>query len=334
MTHSNSTILIIGAGQVGTFAAERLLVEGHRVAFMDMRPLVEEVVSGHFNIGDVEYVRGDIRSVLDICQAIKQTRPNRILNTAALLPGADAYSMFDVNVMGLVNVLESARLMDVERVVHTSSSVGYYQAFATDKYEGSAITEDARLASIPGFFYGTSKLAADAIVLDYAAFYGMDVMACRLGHVWGPWGGPLGAPISMLLTSVVETALRGETVTIDNPMFVWEGKEGFCNIRNVVQALVLALTVDKTEHQSFNVFDAQPYSFNEFFEALKVAIPDLTVEQTITAKGGYSGMHSPPPLPFDLTRSERELGYKPGVSLSEGIEEFVTWMKSTSAIKN
>jgi len=331
MTHSNSPILIIGAGQVGTFTAGQLLAEGHKVALMDMRPLAGELVKGHFNITDVEYVRGDIRSILDICQAIKQTRPNKILNTAALLPGAEAYAMFDVNVMGLVNVLEAARLLDVERVVHTSSSVGYYQPFATDKYEGSAINEEARIASLPGFFYGTSKLAADAIALDYAAFFDMDVMTCRLGHVWGPWGGSLGAPISMFLTSVVKAALQGEQITIDNPMFVWEGKEGFCNIRNVVQALVQALTVDKTEHRNFNVFDAQPYSFSEFLEALKVAIPGLSVDQIVQATGGYAGMPSPPPLPFDITRSRRELGYNPDVGLSEGIDEFVSWMKSTSA---
>jgi UDP-glucose 4-epimerase len=325
-------MLIIGAGQVGTFVAEQLLAEGHRVAFMDTRPLSEELVRDHFSIDSVDYVRGDIRSILDICQGIKETKPQRILNTAALLPGADGYSTFSVNVMGAVNVLEAARLMDVERVVHTSSSVGYYPSFATDEYEGPTITEEARTASIPGFFYGTSKLAADAIALDYAAFYQMDVMACRLGHVWGPWGGPLGAPISMFLTSVVEDALQGKEVVVDNPMFTWNGKEGFCNIRNVVKGLVGALTVDRTEHRSFNVFDAEPCSFSEFAAALEAAIPGLSIKEGVAASGGYAGMPSPPPFPFDISRSERELGYRPEVGLTEGIEEFVGWMKSRLSV--
>lgn len=319
--------LITGAGQVGSYVARALVDRGETPVLFDVHPrrdAVGEIVDLH----RVKLLRGSVLDMTDLIQVIKEESIDHIIHTAAILPTPDArpHLAVQVNVMGLVNVLEAARALDVRRVVYTSSIVLYYGAYPKHPPAG-AITEEAPVDRIPGFFYGTTKIAAEYVGLDYADALGVDFVAPRLGHVWGVWSGAFGAPISILLHMLVEGALNGEKVTIDQPMLVWGGREGFVHVRNVAQALIRARDAEKLEHRTFNITDARQYAFSEFLDEIRKHIPGAEFEVTVPLTGGYAGTAAVLDQPYDISRARRELGYEPEVDLAEGIAEYIQWAR-------
>ncbi len=319
--------LITGAGQVGTYVARALVERGEKPILFDMSPRLEAIAE-IVNPDQVKILRGNVLDMTDLLQTIRAERIDHIIHTAAILPTPDAkpHVTVQVNIMGLVNVLEAARALDVQRVVHTSSIVLHYGAYP--KYPPQApITEEAPVARIPGFFYGTTKIAAEYIALDYADALGVDVVALRLGHVWGAWGGPLGAPISILLHLLVNGALRGEKVVLDQPVLLWGGREGFVHVRNAARALILARDARHLEHRTFIITDARPYALSEFLDEIRRHFPDFEVDITVPLTGGYAGTSVALEQPYDISRARRELGYEPEYDLARGIAEYVDWMQ-------
>jgi len=315
--------LITGAGQVGTYVARALIERGEKPVVFDINPRVEairEIVS----LDHIKLVRGSVLDMTDLIQTIKTEAVDKIIHTAAILPTPDArpHTAVQVNVMGLVNVLEAARTLDVRRVVYTSSIVLHYGAYPKQPPK-VPITEQAPVERIPGFFYGTTKIAAEYIGLDYADALGVDFVALRLGHVWGAWSGPFGAPISILLHLLVNGALSKRKVVIDQPVLVWGGREGFVHVRNAAQALVLARDAQKLDHRTFIITDARQYSFAEFLEEIRKHFPEIEVEIEVPLSGGYAGTGVALEQPYDISRARKGLGYHPQVDLAQGIAEYV-----------
>jgi len=325
------TTLITGAGQVGTYVARALVERGETPILFDINPRVEairEIVS----LDRIKLVRGSVLDMTDLIQTIRAEAVDAIVHTAAVLPTPDAkpHLTVQVNVIGLVNVLEAARALDVRRVVYTSSVVLHYGAYPKQPPK-APITEEAPVERIPGFFYGTTKIAAEYIGLDYADALGVDFVALRLGHVWGAWSGPFGAPISILLHLLVNGALSRRKVVIDQPVLVWGGREGFVHVRNAAHALVLARDAHKPEHRTFIITDARQYSFAEFLGEIRKHFPDMDVEIKVPVSGGYAGTSVALEQPYDISRAREELGYHPQVDLAQGVAEYVDWARRKQA---
>jgi nucleoside-diphosphate-sugar epimerase len=319
--------LITGAGQVGTYVAKVLVERGERPVLFDVNPRVEAIAEV-VNPDQIRLLRGSVLDMTDLLQVIRAERIDHIIHTAAVLPTPEAkpHVMIHVNIMGLVNVLEAARALGVRRVVYTSSIVLHYGAYPQNPPR-APITEEAPIAPIPGFFYGTTKIAAEYVALDYAAALGVDVIALRLGHVWGVWSGPFGAPISILLHLLVNGALRGEKVVIDHPQLVWGGREGFVHVRNAARALVLARDARDLPHRTFIITDARPYALSEFLDEIRKHFPQCEIEIAAPLTGGYAGTAVSLEQPYDISRARRELGYHPEFDLSRGIAEYVDWAR-------
>lgn len=323
--------LITGAGQVGAYVARALVERGERPILFDVHPRVEalgEIV----DLNRCALVRGSVLDMTDLLQVMASERVDTVIHTAAILPTLDAkpHLMVQVNVLGFVNVLEAARALGVRRVVYTSSIVVHYGAYP--KFPPQApIAEEAPIERIPGFFYGNTKIAAEYIGLDYADALGVDVVALRLGHVWGVWAGPWGAPISILLHRLVRGALRGERVVLDRPELVWGGREGFLHVRNAAQALVRARDATDLAHRVFIITDARPYTFSELLNAVRQHFPHLEVEVAVPLTGGYAATAVALQQPYDISRARRELGYDPEWDLGRGIAEYVEWMRRRCA---
>lgn len=322
--------LITGAGQVGSHVAKMLVEKEETPVLFDIAPRAD-AIGEIVDLEKVKLVRGDILELSDVIQVIKSEKIDTVIHTAAQLPTMEAKHLgtVKVNVMGLTYLLEAARATDLRRIVYTSSSVLYYGSLGAYPPNGP-IKEDYRVSRLEGagFMYGTTKIAAEYIGLDYADTYGIDFLALRLGHVWGRWSGAFGAPISFILQTLVEEPLRGKPAVIGHPIFSWKGKEGFVNVNNVAHALVLARDAKGLKHRVFNIFDDRPYSFDDWTSTVKKLIPGAEIRVVAEPAGGYAGTPSPPAYPFDTSRAREELGYKPIYDLEKGLREYVDWVKS------
>lgn len=126
---------------------------------------------------------GDILDLATIIHTLKVHKSQRIIHMAALMPGQCQASPplgFRVSACGTLNALEAARIMDVERVVFTSSK-GVYAPFTGDygypTYK--PVSEEYEKNPISSMLvYGTSKIASELLGLEYAQNYGLDFHLC------------------------------------------------------------------------------------------------------------------------------------------------------------
>ncbi len=186
------TLLIVGSGLVGSQIA-RLEVEqkkdqGEKPIIFDVSPRID-ALKDIFDADQSTIVQGDVLNVHDLYRTIKTYGVTRVIHTAAnplLTVGAQKmpYQAIQLNIMGTANVLEAARLFNLERVVFTSSNVIVHYTI-----------EGPFGVPMPSTIYSATKLACEHLGLNYYRSYGLDFVAVRFSAVVGPWrygggGGP------------------------------------------------------------------------------------------------------------------------------------------------
>ena len=175
-----TTLVLGGTGFIGRRAVRRLAERGERVAVMDINP--RAVSFDEF--GDlVSVMRGDIIEFEDVAKAVLASKPDRIMNLAYLLGSGDDTPHFTMklNVLGMDNCFEAARVCGVDRVVYASSvAVSGQQSAFGDRL----VNEDEPM-------YGTSQYAMHKRFNEFQAqqfnsVYGMNITGIRPANVTGP----------------------------------------------------------------------------------------------------------------------------------------------------
>ena len=175
-----TTLVLGGTGFIGRRAVRRLAERGERVAVMDINP--NAVSFDEF--GDlVSVMRGDITEFEDVVKAVLACKPDRIMNLAYLLGSGDDTPHFTMklNVLGMDNSFEAARVCGVDRVVYASSVAvsGQQSAFGD------------RLVNEDDPMHGTSQYAMHKRFNEFQAeqfnsVYGMNITGIRPANVTGP----------------------------------------------------------------------------------------------------------------------------------------------------
>lgn len=329
------SILITGAGLVGSYAAAQLAAMGEKPVLFDVAPPWENLqrVPG---LETVEVVRGDILDFPDLARVIKEKGVDRIIHTAAFLTaGARArpYAAVKVNILGTVNILEAARLLGVSRVVFTSSATVYYSTYSTRQDDPQE--EDFALRAIsqrPSGVYPTTKLACEHLGLCYRDLYGIDFVVVRFAGVFGPWLGPVAGLPGMALKQLAERPLREKVVTVGRDL-VWAGQEDFLYMKDAARSTVLACLVpklgpDKRPVPVYNVSMGRGYEFEEVIEFLQEIYPKTEFQVKtgeVASAGGYPDI---PKRPMDLSRSRKELGYEPEFKMEEALRDYRQWLEA------
>ena len=174
-------ILVIGGtGFIGPRVIRRLVERGEDVVCMDINPAAASFAGFEDR---VKVVFGDVTSFEDVVKAILEAKPDRIINLAYLLGGGEDRPHFTMrlNILGMDNCFEAARLCGVNRVVYASSlAVSGQQKHFGDKL----INEDDPT-------YGTSQYAMHKIFSEFQAKmyienYSMAITGIRPANVTGP----------------------------------------------------------------------------------------------------------------------------------------------------
>jgi nucleoside-diphosphate-sugar epimerase len=175
------SVLVIGAtGFIGPRLIRRLVARGQTVVGMDLNP-------GAAAFGDVPIgapvLRGDITRFEDVMRTVLEVKPDRLINLAYGLGAGEGnpHQVMLLDVLGMDNCFEAARLGGVKRVVYASSIAvsGQQSNFGT-----RTATEDDPV-------YGTSQYAMHKIFNEFQAKkfiknYGMSITGVRPANVTGP----------------------------------------------------------------------------------------------------------------------------------------------------
>lgn len=323
--------LITGAGLVGTLAAKRLVDMGERPVLYEIAPQLVNIAS-YVDLDKVKLVRGDVLDLPDLLRTIKSERVDRIIHSANLLTAAvreRPYTGVKINMLGTLNVLEAARIMDVQRVVFCSSGtvqMGTYRQPATAPY-----VEDFPMTAVEGRpqgVYAILKLACEWIGLEYQQRYGLDFVATRFGGVFGPWKGvPAGLPTRMM-KEFIEKPLAGQSVLISDPALTWSGREDLVYAKDAAQSVVLASRASNPASRIYNVTMGRAYGFEELLEALRKAFPGVRIEVTNINPGGSGGYPFKKEQPISISLARTELGYEPEFdTIEKAVADYAAWIR-------
>jgi UDP-glucose 4-epimerase len=175
-----NVLLLGGTGFIGARVARRLMDRGEHVTCLDLNPNPSA-------LGDlrdkVAIVRGDVTKADDIAGAIRGGRVQRVANLAYLLNAESAQdpdAAVRVNALGMSNVFEASRALDVERVVFASSVAVYGDQTL---YGERPVTEED--IPSPRGLYGAAKLLNEYQAAIYRETFGLSVVGIRMSVVFG-----------------------------------------------------------------------------------------------------------------------------------------------------
>ena len=292
-----------GAGFIGSHVVDALVAQGAEVA------VVDSLVHGaqdNVATGAELHVR-DIREPLD--DVFDAVRPEAVLHLAAQAdvrvsverPVEDA----DVNVLGTVRILESARKHGAQ-VVFSSTGGAIYGECTTSAPEDSPCE--------PLSPYGTAKLAAEEYLRAYNRLYGTRHIALRYGNVYGPRQDPHGE--AGVVAIFLGALARGEQARIFG-----DGMQtrDYVYVGDVARATLAALG---HEGGVFNVGTGRETSVAELYElCARVAGFDRAAEHAPARLGELQRSFLDPTLAADT------LGFRAMVDLEDGLRSTWNWIQ-------
>ena len=174
-----------GAGFIGSHLVRILLKQEHTVIVLD-----------NCTTGDIKHIEGlNVifwkKDILEqgIVKQIIDAKPEAIVHFAAqtMVDASIKDPVFDAseNIMGLLNVLEAARKLDI-RVVFASTAAAYGNVLN----EELPVVEEHSLN--PQSFYGLTKVGGEKYIRLYNEIYGLDYVICRFANVYGERQGDKG----------------------------------------------------------------------------------------------------------------------------------------------
>ena len=291
------SVLVLGSsGLVGRSLVGRLATAGHSVVACDVRPSPLPPVAG------VSYVRTDISRLDQVLALVEQHDVSGIVLLSYMMGQlmspkfGDILQACQVNVTGVTNVLEAARLLRVPRVAFLST-VGTYGPQSI--YGDRPVTEDEILA--PASMYGQMKALNESICDRYAALYGLEVVKVRPSSILGP-GSTIWPSRFIDRVAVGKTGLApyGEAAR-DNVIAVDD-----------IAVLLSRLIIGAAPAHSTYLASGHHVTMGELAEVVRSIVPGALIEfPTPKRRPTY-------PEYFDNTRAVTELGWE-----ITGLEETV-----------
>ena len=169
-----------GSGFIGTRVMRRLVEHGHEVHCMDIAPDAPALDPLRDRI---RLMRGDITLMDDVIEALVASKPDRVLNLAYTLGQSedDPHPQVRLNILGMDNCFEAARILGIRRVVYASSLAVY----GAQRLHGQHhVTEDeARLGTS---LYAVSKIFNEHQADWYNRAYDMAITGVRPANITGP----------------------------------------------------------------------------------------------------------------------------------------------------
>ena len=296
-----------GAGFIGSHLTDRLLAEGHEVSVLDnLSTGKRKNVSRKAAFYKMDILSSRIERVL------KKIRPEVISHHAAQMDVrrsvADPLYDAQANILGFINLLESAVKCGVRRVLFASSGGA---AYGEQECYPAPETHPTR----PESPYGISKLAGEYYLYYYQKAHGLACSTLRYANVYGPRQDPRGEAGVVAIFS--RRMLQGESPVINgNGMQTRD----YVYVEDVVEAHMAVLNSGKDG--VFNVGTGVETSVNDLFRHLK----DLTHADIKEVHGpGRKGEQLRSCL--DFGRIYKELEWEPRVSLTDGLGRTVDYFR-------
>lgn len=317
------TLVTGAAGFIGAAVSRRLLTEGNEVvgldnlnSYYDVR-LKEARLNTLAGFEGFRFVKADISDAKAINSLFEENHFECVVNLAAQagvrysIENPRAY--VDSNLIGFFNILECCRNHPVRHLVYASSSSVY------GANEKVPFSEDDKVDD-PVSLYAATKKADELMASCYSKLYGIPATGLRFFTVYGPWGRPDMAP--MLFIKAID---EGRPIKLFNDGNMYRD---FTYIDDIVEGIVRVAGLapsprpDGRRHDIFNIGCSSPVKLTDFISALEDALGKNAVKvMAPMQKGDVVHTYA------DTSKLEKAVGYKPCVTVRDGVGKLVEWYR-------
>jgi len=304
-----------GAGFIGSNIAEYLSKNGHFIRVLDnFCSGKDENLEFAKGLGKdkFELIRGDIRD-REACEKACEGM-DYVLHQAALrsVPKSleDPLNYNDVNINGILFMLQAAAKKKVKRLVFASSSSIYGD---TDKFP--QVEDHLPLLISP---YALSKLTGEYYCRIFSQFFNVETVCLRYFNVFGPKQA-LDDEYAVVIPKFIHCIMHDE-----QPPIFGNGKQSrdFTFIENVISANVLSATTPGIKHEVFNVANGQDNTVLKLVALLNKIIGKNIQPKHLPIRAGDVFRTS-----ADIARISSKIGFKPLVNFEEGLRKTVEYFK-------
>ena len=302
-----------GAGFIGSHLCDKYTKNGDTVLcldnFMNGNLMNIRHLLTHRNF---KLITGDIRN-LDILEKIVRD-VNVIFHLAAQIHVdrsiVEPKLTYEVNVLGTQNILEVARMYDVEKIIYASTSEVYGSTLYAPMDERHPLN-----APHP---YGASKIAADRMCYSYIQTYGMDICIMRPFNIYGPKqkDSGYGGAISLFTKRVLSNM---------PPVIYGDGEQtrDYTYVDDIVRAYDMILNYEKRIDKPINFGTINEIKILDLANLIiKLCDKDIKPVHVEPRPGEVKR------LVADASKAKELLGWKPKYTIEEGLKKFIDWYKN------
>ena len=344
-----------GAGFIGSHLADELIRRGHRVRALDILASQVHGLEGPrpaYLHRDVELIRGDVRDTVAVHRALAGV--DAVYHLAAAV--GVGQSMYEIEQYTSTNNLGTAVLLQalIEHPVHrlvVASSMSIYGEGLYAAPDGRVVNDAERtldqlraadweprdrhgavLRPLPtpetkapslASIYALSKFDQERMSLMIGRAYGIPTVALRFFNVFGTRQS-LSNPYTGVLAIFASRFLNG------NPPLIFEDglqQRDFVSVYDVVQACRLALDAPAAVGRAINIGSGRSCTVREVAHLLRLVL-GKTTEAEICGKYRVGDIRH---CTADVSLAREVLGYRPSVTLEDGLMELSEWLREQAA---
>ena len=296
-----------GIGFIGSNLVDRLLADGHQVIVIDnlasdeSRQRIESKEFSNWNIENPMLLNEDIATMTDFSSFENAHGMFHLAALPQVQPSiTNPLKYHSVNVNGTLNMLIACKEMGINRFVFSSSSALYGDVKTLPTTETSEYN--------PVSPYGLHKLIGEQYCQLFESIYNLQTFSLRYFNVFGPRQ-PLSGPYALVLGKFVNQLMNNEPLTING-----DGKQrrDFVYVGDVVNANILCMNIDHSDHNTFNIGSGINVSVNELANMLSENAPRINNAPLI----------EPHETLADIKKAKSILNWEPKTKLSDWIETY------------
>jgi UDP-glucuronate 4-epimerase len=326
-------LLVTGsAGFIGSALSIRLLERGDEVVGIDNHnkyydPALKEArLARHVGHPNYAHFRMDIEDRDAISKIFKDNQFDGVINLAA--QAGVRYSIENplayvaTNIVGFAHILEGCRYNKVKHLVYASSSSTYglntKQPFSA--HDG---------VNHPISFYAATKKANELMAHTYSHLYELPTSGLRFFTVYGPYDRP-----DMALQKFTKAIMNDEPITVFN---YGKHRRDFTYIDDIVEGIMRILdrpasqnadwdsnnpdpATSAAPYRVYNIGNNNPVELMSYIEALESSLGKKAQKEFRPLQPG--DVHD---TYADVDDLVEQFGYKPSMSVEQGVEKFVNW---------